>query len=100
MANRKVVPPLKLSVPVPLTEPPLGRRISAPVPVLLRSALMKMLLAALSVRLLAVLLISASASVMLPVWVPLVPVVMVTLLLAKAACRAVILMMAESALAL
>ena len=89
----------RMMVPVPLTVPPLGRRISAPVPVLLRSALIKMLLAALSVRLLAVLLVSASASVMLPVCVPLVPVVMVTLLLVSAVCRAVILIMAESALA-
>ena len=97
-----VLPALpRTSVPVPLTEPEPARRMSAPVPLLVMSALMTMLLAALSVRLLAVLLVTASATVMLPVWLPALPgfpVVTVTLVLLSAVCKAATLTMAELAL--
>ena len=64
----------RMSEPVPLTEPEPANRLSTPVPELVKSALMTMLPAACSVRLLDVLLVSAAATVMLPVWLPLSPV--------------------------
>ena len=95
-----VVPPLRLSLPVPLTVPVPDRSVRPPVLVRLMSALMRMSLAALRVSVKLPPAEIGSTTVIVPAWLPLVPVKTVTCEAANAASNVATFTTAESAVAM
>ena len=101
--SSRLVPPLKLRVPLPLTsrvaEAYPGRKVRPPELVRVIAALMTMSLAALSVSMLPPPAVIAEFTVIVPACVPVVPVKTVTLLLLNALVSVLTLMMALSPVA-
>jgi hypothetical protein len=98
-ASDSVVPPPSTKVPVPETEPEPVRKVRPPVPDRVMSELMTMLPCALSVRVRDEAEVMGALTVMLPAWLPVVPVNTVTSVVLSAVCSVVALICVLSAIA-